>query len=178
MFVLFCAIIPHLKSYPAISCLKYLMGVCLLTLGVTVLLEVFIDSFFLLFAYSWFMQRTFQLIWLCTVEWLDDKWMKNWCPGSDRDNVPAYDGLEEMDRSTKTLSHVSRFVGLETTWLPVQSQASPYGTCDRQMTLGQVFLRVLWFSPVSIITPPSKVSLLWRSGGACVVTWSQELCWR
>jgi hypothetical protein len=25
---------------------------------------------------------------------------------------------------------------------------------------------------------PSKVSLLWRSGGACVVKWSQELCWR
>jgi hypothetical protein len=25
---------------------------------------------------------------------------------------------------------------------------------------------------------PPKVSLLWCSGGACVVTWSQELCWR
>jgi hypothetical protein len=25
---------------------------------------------------------------------------------------------------------------------------------------------------------PPKVLLLWRSGGACVVTWSQELCWR
>jgi hypothetical protein len=25
-------------------------------------------------------------------------------------------------------------------------------------------------------TPP-KVSLLWRSGGACVVKWSWELCW-
>jgi hypothetical protein len=23
-----------------------------------------------------------------------------------------------------------------------------------------------------------KVSLLWRSGGTCVATWSQELCWR
>jgi len=23
-----------------------------------------------------------------------------------------------------------------------------------------------------------KVTLLWRSGGACVVTWSWELCWR
>jgi hypothetical protein len=27
------------------------------------------------------------------------------------------------------------------------------------------------------IKGPPKVSLLWRSGGACVVTWSQELCW-
>jgi hypothetical protein len=25
---------------------------------------------------------------------------------------------------------------------------------------------------------PPKVPILWRSGGACVVTWSQELCWR
>lgn len=105
------------------------------------------------FVYSWFMQRNFQLAWLCTVEWWDDKWMINWCPGSDRVNVPAYDGLEEMDRSTKTLSHDGRFVGLETSWIPVRSQASPYGTCDKQMSLGQVFLLVLWFSPVSTIQP-------------------------
>jgi len=40
--------------------------------------------------------------------------MINWCLGSDRVNVPAYDGFEQMDRSTKTLSHGGRFVGLET----------------------------------------------------------------
>jgi len=27
------------------------------------------------------------------------------------------------------------------------------------------------------MTPP-KASLLWRSGGACEVIWSWELCWR
>ena len=103
--------------------------------------------------YSWFMQPNFQLTWLCTVEWWGDKWVTNSCPDSDRVNVPAYDGLEEMDRSTKTLSHGGRFVGLETSWILVRTQASPYGTCDRKKALGQAFLRVLWFSPVSIITP-------------------------
>jgi len=34
---------------------------------------------------------------------------------------------------------------------------------------------VIIYKLIVIITPP-KVSLLWRSGGACVVKWSWELC--
>jgi hypothetical protein len=129
--------------------------------------------YILLFVYSWFMQPNFQLTWLCIAEWWDDKWMMNWCLSSDGVNISAYDGVEEMDRSTKTCSHGGRFVGLETSWIPVRSQASPYGTCDRQMALGQVFLRVLWFSPsVSlhqrciIIYPPliEAVCVFWATG--------------
>jgi hypothetical protein len=34
------------------------------------------------------------------------------------------------------------------------------------------------FAPDKYLFLPPKVSLLWRSGGVCVVTWYQELCWR
>jgi hypothetical protein len=35
-------------------------------------------------------------------------------------------------------------------------------------------------SPAEILSsnPTGVVSLLWHNGGACVVSWSQELCWR
>ena len=35
-----------------------------------------------------------------------------------------------------------------------------------------------WISPCGCYWNPPKVSLLWRSGGACVVKWSWELSWR
>jgi hypothetical protein len=48
---------------------------------------------------------------------------------------------------------------------------------DVRIVCARLKLRAsVYFIVTPTITP--KVSLLWRSGGVCVVTWSQELCWR
>ena len=43
-----------------------------------------------------------------------------------------------------------------------------------------IALRIMWLQApqLSQSRDTPKVSLLWRSGGTCVVTWSWELCWR
>jgi hypothetical protein len=48
----------------------------------------------------------------------------------------------------------------------------PFGSCPPILRTDSTLWKAMLF-----VGPP-KVSLLWRSGGACVVKWSRELCWQ